>query len=71
MTDTSLLNFGRVCCLERICFGGLRENKLLPIFTLRGTPDSKCVFLLLLLLLLFFNSCITMGLKHIDYGCKL
>ena len=20
--------------------GGLRENKLLPIFTLRGTPDS-------------------------------
>ena len=29
--------------MERICFGGLRENKLLLIFTLRGTPDSKCV----------------------------
>ena len=54
MTDTSLLNFGRVCCLERICFGGLRENKLLPIFTLRGTPDSKCGFYFFLIYYYFF-----------------
>ena len=34
--------------------GGLRENKLLPIFTLRGTPDSKCGFYFFLIYYYFF-----------------
>ena len=41
--------------MERIFFGGLRENKLLLIFTLKGTPDSKCVCVCFFLCELLYN----------------